>query len=122
MSYLPLILFGVLLNAAAQLLLKTATNRIGHFTFSWDNALPVLQQAAVNPYIWLGLTAYAVSLVVWLLALSRVDVTVAYPMLSLGYVVVAIVGHFWLQEALTLERILGIVIIMLGVFLLTRTA
>lgn len=121
MSYLPLIFLGVTLNAGAQLLLKTAMNRIGSFSFSWDNLTPVLVQAVTSPYIWLGLMAYAVSVVVWMMALSRVDVSVAYPMLSLGYVMVAIVGHFWLQESLTFERVAGIFIIIVGVFLLTRT-
>ena len=121
MPYFPLILLGVTLNAGAQILLKMAMNRIGQFSFSWENLSLVLQQAVVSPYLWLGLTAYAVSVVVWMMALSRVDVSVAYPMLSLGYVMVALVGHFWLQENLTFERIVGIGIIILGVFLLIRT-
>lgn len=122
MKYFYLILLGVVLNAGAQLLLKEAMNRIGHFAFSWHNILPIGQQILQSPFIWVGLIAYGFSLVVWLVALSRVDVGLAYPMLSIGYILVAIAGHFWLQEPLTMERMLGIIVIMVGVFLLTRTA
>ena len=92
---LGLILFGVLLNAAAQLCLKAGTNAVGHFDFHLDNLVPIGLKIALQPYILGGLVCYVVSLVVWILALSRVDVSIAYPMLSVGYVVNA-VAAFWL--------------------------
>jgi len=67
-----LILTGVLLNAAAQLLLKAGTTRVGHFEFSADNILPVGWQLASQPHILAGLGCYVVSVVVWIMALSRV--------------------------------------------------
>ncbi len=120
--YLPLILFGVLLNATAQLCLKQGMRQIGHFAFSLENLLPIGLKAALNPFIFSGLLCYVVSVVVWLLALSRVDVSYAYPLLSVGYIVTAFAGQLFFQEALGPTRWAGIIVICLGVYLITRSA
>lgn len=116
-----LILSGVLLNACAQLLLKAGTNRIGHFDFSLGNALPIGWQLATNPYIFGGLSCYVISVVVWIMALSRVPVSIAYPMLSIGYVVNALAAWWLFGESLTVMRIAGIGIIIVGVYMVTKS-
>ncbi|HTT40734.1 MAG TPA: SMR family transporter [Burkholderiales bacterium] len=116
-----LVLSGVLLNAAAQLLLKAGTNAIGHFDFNVANALPVGLKVAAQPFILGGLACYAVSVVVWILALSRVEVSVAYPMLSIGYVVNAVAAYLLFGEAVTVQRLVGIGIIVVGVYIVARS-
>jgi len=116
-----LVLFGVLLNAAAQLLLKAGTNAIGHFAFDKTNILPVGWQLATEPHILGGLTCYVVSVVVWIMALSRVEVSIAYPMLSIGYVVNAAAAYYLFGEAVTPMRLIGIGIIILGVYIVARS-
>lgn len=116
-----LILTGVLLNAAAQLLLKAGTNVVGHFDFHLDNLIPVGMKIAFQPFIMGGMACYAVSLVVWIMALSRVPVSIAYPMLSIGYVVNAFVAHYWFGEALVAQKLLGIGFIVVGVVLVARS-
>jgi multidrug transporter EmrE-like cation transporter len=116
-----LILTGVLLNAAAQLLLKAGTNAVGHFDFHLDNVLPIGMKLAFEPHIATGMACYAISLVVWIMALSRVPVSIAYPMLSIGYVVNAVVAYYWLGETVSLMRMAGIGIIVLGVFVVARS-
>ncbi len=118
---LALVLAGVFLNAVAQLLLKAGTNAIGHFEFHWDNALPVGMKLAANPAILGGMTCYAVSLVVWIMALSRVPVSIAYPMLSIGYLLNALAAWAWFGEALGAQKLLGIGFIILGVWLIARS-
>jgi len=118
---LPLILLGVFLNAAAQLLLKAGMEKIGYFKFSLANIIPIGLQVIGNLPILTGLSFYVFSVVVWLMALSRVEVSFAYPMLSLGYIVTAVAGYFCFNENLSLTRVAGIVVIMLGVCLITRT-
>lgn len=118
---LTLVLTGVFLNAVAQLLLKAGTNAIGHFEFHWDNALPVGLKLAANPAILGGMTCYAVSLVVWIMALSRVPVSIAYPMLSIGYLLNALAAWAWFGEALGAQKLLGIGFIILGVWLIARS-
>jgi multidrug transporter EmrE-like cation transporter len=115
-----LVLAGVLLNAAAQLLLKAGTNAIGHFEFSAGNIVPVGLRLALEPHILGGVSCYVVSLVVWIMALSRVEVSIAYPMLSIGYVVNALAAWYLFGEALTAFKLTGIGFIVVGVFLVAR--
>ncbi|MHB1334234.1 MAG: SMR family transporter [Sulfuriferula sp.] len=116
-----LILTGVLLNATAQLLLKAGTNSVGTFAFNMNNLWPVGIKLATEPHILGGLTCYVISVVVWIMALSRVDVSIAYPMISIGYVVTALAAWWLFGEALTVERMVGIGVIIIGVFLVTRS-
>ena len=116
-----LVLAGVLLNAAAQLLLKAGTNSIGAFGFTADNVVPVGMKVASNPFIAGGLACYAISVVVWIMALSRVEVSLAYPMLSIGYVINAVAAWYLFGEALTAQRMVGIGTIVVGVFLVARS-
>jgi multidrug transporter EmrE-like cation transporter len=116
-----LLLAGVLLNAGAQLLLKAGTNRIGEFAFSLDNLVPIGTRIAASPPILAGLACYVVSVVVWILALSRVPVSVAYPMLSIGYIVNALAAWWLFGESLGMQKLLGIGFIVIGVFLVARS-
>ena len=116
-----LVLAGVLLNAAAQLLLKAGTNAVGHFEFSAGNIVPVGLRLALEPHIVGGVACYVVSLVVWIMALSRVEVSIAYPMLSIGYVINAVAAWYLFGESLTALRLTGIGFIVVGVFLVARS-
>ncbi len=116
-----LVLTGVLLNAAAQLLLKAGTNRIGEFAFSWENLVPIGLKVAGNPPILAGLACYVVSVAVWILALSRVPVSVAYPMLSIGYIVNAFAAWALFGESLAAQKLIGIGFIVVGVWLVARS-
>ncbi|HKB73324.1 MAG TPA: SMR family transporter [Burkholderiales bacterium] len=116
-----LILTGVLLNAAAQLLLKAGTNAVGQFEFSAQNIVPVGIKLAFEPHIAGGVACYVVSLVVWIMGLSRVPVSVAYPMLSIGYVVNAVAAWMLFGESLTAQKLTGIGFIVVGVFLVARS-
>ena len=121
-STFAFIITGVLLNAAAQIFLKAGTNALGgaiHLTAqNWfATGIKVVTQLPILA----GLACYAISLVVWIIGLSRTDVTIAYPMLSLGYVVSAAAAWFFLGEAVSMQRLLAIGVIMIGVALLART-
>jgi drug/metabolite transporter (DMT)-like permease len=116
-----LLMTGVLLNAAAQLLLKAGTLRIGEFAFTADNIVPVGMRLASNPFILGGVACYVVSLVVWIMGLSRVPVSVAYPMLSVGYVVNAVAAWMLFGESITAQKLIGIGFIVVGVFLVARS-
>jgi multidrug transporter EmrE-like cation transporter len=122
LSTFAFIISGVLLNAVAQVLLKAGTNALGgaiHLTMS--NAFETFVRVASQLPILAGLACYALSLVVWIMGLSRTDVTIAYPMLSLGYVVAAAGAWLFLGEAISPQRLLAIAVIMVGVALLARS-
>ncbi|MGH8282397.1 MAG: SMR family transporter [Gammaproteobacteria bacterium] len=115
-----LVIAGVLLNAAAQLLLKAGVSRVGVIHLQLNTVLSAGWKLAFEPHILGGLACYVVSVVVWILALSRVPVSIAYPMLSLGYVVVAVAAWSVFGETLGAMRITGIAVIIVGVYLLAR--
>jgi multidrug transporter EmrE-like cation transporter len=115
------LLCGVLLNAAAQLFLKAGTNALGVLTLSRDDWPTTLVRMATEMHIIAGLACYAVSVVVWIIGLSRVPVSMAYPLLSLGYVVNAIAAYYLFDEAVTLTRWFGIGFIIVGVWLVARS-
>jgi multidrug transporter EmrE-like cation transporter len=112
---------GVLLNAGAQLLLKAGTNVLGVLTLTRETWTDTLFKMATQGYFVLGAACYVLSLFVWIMGLSRVPVSIAYPLLSIGYVINAIAAHFLFGEAVTASRWLGIGFIVVGVWLVART-
>ena len=94
--------------------------QIGQFEFSLENAIPIGLKVATNLPIISGLSCYVISLVLWLLVLSRVPVSTAYPLASLGYVINAFAAYYFLGEPLSSMRILGVFIILGGVYLVAQ--
>lgn len=115
------ILTGVCLNALAQLLLKAGTNAVGAIHLTADNWFATGLKLATQLPIIGGLGCYVISVMVWIIGLSRVDVTIAYPMLSMGYVINAIGAWYFLGEVVSMPRILAIGVIIFGVILLARS-
>lgn len=121
MKILPLILLCVLINAAAQLALKAGMNRFHDLIFTWQNLPNLILQTLTNPFILFGLVLYVVAVALWLVVLARADVSWAYPMISLAYIVTAIAAYFFFNESLSVLRIIGIGVIMVGVYLVAQT-
>jgi multidrug transporter EmrE-like cation transporter len=120
-SAYALVFAGVILNAAAQLMLKAGANRIGEIDLHAQSLIFAGRQLVFAPPILGGLACYAVSVVLWILALTRVEVSVAYPMLSLGYIVNAFAAWLIFGEALTATRLAGIAAIIVGVCMVVST-
>ena len=115
---------GVLLNALAQLGLKAATKVTGPLLAqgaSGSAALGHALEILKVPSLWYALTAYGLSVVVWLVGLSRVPVSQAYPLLSLGYVLNIGLAWWLLGEVPNVQRVVGIGVIVLGVVLVARS-
>lgn len=116
-----LVFTGVMLNAAAQLLLKAGVKEVGVIQLTPSTLFSAGLKLALEPHILGGLTCYVVSVVVWILALSRVQVSIAYPMLSLGYVVTAFAAWALMGESVNAMRMTGIAVIIVGVYLVARS-
>ena len=112
---------GVLLNALAQLGLKAATRVTGPLVTAdggtWQRGLELL----TVPSLWFALCAYGLSVIVWLVGLSRVPVSQAYPLLSLGYVINIGLAWWLLGEIPNVQRVAGIAVIIVGVVLVSRS-
>ncbi len=115
-----LILITALLNTSAQLILKAGMEKIGEFNFAVTNILPIGMKVIFSPFIITGIVIYVVSLSLWLLLLSRVPVSVAYPMSSMGFVFNAVGAYFIFGEHLSYPQVIGIFVIVLGVYLLAQ--
>ncbi|HZE91562.1 MAG TPA: EamA family transporter [Rhizobacter sp.] len=115
------IVTGVILNAGAQLLLKAGVNPLGPITISAATLLPTAMKVLSQWPIIAGLSCYVLSVGVWIVGLSRADVSLAYPMLSLGYVVNAAAAWWLFGEALGPLRLFGLLLILAGVFVMSRT-
>jgi multidrug transporter EmrE-like cation transporter len=117
-----LIVAGVLLNAIAQLMLKAGASRVAPLTLEATGLLAGMRELVLSGPVFAGLACYILSVGIWLVALTRVEVSVAYPMLSLGYVVNAIAAWLLFGETLTPSRLAGILVILAGVYLLAGSA
>lgn len=116
-----LILSSVLLNALAQLLIRKGMLIVGEVHGGAGGLIQALPAMVTNLYLWLAMVSYAISIVLWMVVLSKVEVSYAYPFLSVGYVVSAVVGYLLFAENLSITRIAGIVVICIGVILISRS-
>lgn len=114
---LGFILISVLLNAVGQLVFKAAMNSLGPLELSLDMAL----RMAVNPLLLLGLVIYAGSTFLWLMSLSKADLSFAYPFLSLTYFLVLLGGAVLFAEQITVTRIIGFVVVVVGLLIVARS-
>jgi len=119
---LILIFTSVSLAVAGQLLLKLGINRLdNHLTLNVSSVFNFFLAALTNLQVLLGLFLYFCSAVVWLIVLSRVELSFAYPLLGLSYVLVVFASKFILKEEVVPLRWVGTVVIFLGVYLVSRS-
>jgi drug/metabolite transporter (DMT)-like permease len=112
---------GVLLNALAQLGLKAATERTGPLVAGNGAMLRRSLEILTVPWLWAALACYGFSVIVWVVGLSRVPVSQAYPLLSLGYVLNVGLAWWLLGETPNVMRVAGIAVIVVGVVLVAKS-
>jgi multidrug transporter EmrE-like cation transporter len=123
-----MILFSVVLGVAGQLAIKHgvgiassgASSRITH-SLDVGSILAFLQSAAANKFVIFGFLFYLISAASWLVILSRVDLSYAYPMISIGYIVIVLLSKYLFDEPVSSMRIAGTLLICAGVFFLMRS-
>jgi len=118
---LALIFVSVLMSAFAQILLKGGmSSQSVQRALGEDLSFRTFLSVFTNAGVVSGLFVYFGSALLWLLVLSKVEVSVAYPFVALGFVLTALLGHFVFGEVLTLQRLLGILLVCVGVGVLAR--
>lgn len=116
---IAIIVLSVVLNCAAQLLMRKGMLEIGELNITQIFAhIGVL---ACNLWLWAAVFCYVISILMWLVVLSKVEVSFAYPFLSIGYILAAVGGYAFLGEHLGPTRIAGIIVICIGVVLISRS-
>jgi drug/metabolite transporter (DMT)-like permease len=115
------ILISVVGGGIGQILLKKGMSLLGPLTLSTGSILPIVVKMVTNPYVVIGLGVYGLSTLFWLTALSRVNLSFAYPFASLSYVLMLIASWQLFSEAITPLRLVGSGVIILGVILISRS-
>ena len=121
MNYIPFILFTVLTNAAAQLMLKQGMLALGPLEMASDNIILKILQVVFQPWVFAGLVTFVISMASHLYVLSKVELSFAYPFLSLAYVAVAVFAYLIFKEDLNSWRIAGIAFICVGTVLIAQS-
>jgi len=120
-KYIPLILAVVTTNAISQLLLKQGMIKIGSFDFTASEISKTLPSVVFSPFVIGGLLTLIFSMGLHLLALSRVDISFAYPFLSISYVIVLFAGYFLFGESISTYRITGVGLICIGTVFIAQS-
>ncbi|MBD3184945.1 EamA family transporter [Candidatus Poribacteria bacterium] len=119
MKDMLLIILSVSLASVAQMLLKLGMMKVGKVS-SLSSAPSMLISALINPLVISGLAVFGVSALSWLVVLSRVKLSIAYPMVSLGYVAVVLFSWLIFKETIRPVTIIGCIFVGIGVFLISR--
>jgi drug/metabolite transporter (DMT)-like permease len=114
---LLLLLPAMLVTATAQLSFKHGMNQVGELQWSVNALSTILPKMLMNPFIWIGVVGEFGALGLYLSVISRVPLSLAYPVLALGYLITAIEARIFLGEQVTLLRVVGIGVIIVGVAL-----
>jgi multidrug transporter EmrE-like cation transporter len=119
MKGIPLILVAVLLGAVGQIIMKRGMQIYGEVSAGsvWGQLVPILKV----PQVLIGFLCYGLSSVFWIAVVSNVDLSLAYPMVSLAYVIVFLASWLFLGEQISAIRIAGLVIIVAGVIVISRS-
>ncbi len=114
-----MIVLTVCLNTAGQFMMKAGVNKIGQIGF--HNMFGSFLKVVSSWFVIGGFISYAVSAVLWIIILSRAELSWAFPMVSLSYVLTALIAPYLLNETFSIQRFVGILVIVAGVFLVSRT-
>lgn len=119
-TVLTLIFISVTISAVAQVTLKHGMSSPAVQQGLTGNWLATAFAVATNLYVWLGLMLYALGAVLWLGVLAKIDVSIAYPFVGLGFILTALFGVFLLGESFSVIRFVGTCLVVLGIILVTH--
>jgi len=110
---------SILLAVAGQLMMKKGMTAFGAFPF--NQLIAKLIPMFLNPYVFFGFACFGLSSIFWLVVLSRFEISLVYPLVSVAYVLVALFSMVFFKESVSLVRWAGIAVIIFGVFLISRS-
>lgn len=120
MKTIWLILISVVLGALGQVILKLGSNKLGAISLSLSTLATSITRLLKTPEIVIGLILFGTSFLLWIKVLSRSELSYAYPMVSIGYILVVILSYFLLDESFSWNKLMGIVIIVAGVWFINK--
>lgn len=122
-STFALALISILMSASAQISLKSGMSdaAIQQALSTGESKFGIAWLMASSGYVIFGLLLYGAGAIIWLLVLAKVDVTLAYPFVGLGFILTMLFGIFLLGEHVSLSRALGTLLIVSGVVLMAKS-
>lgn len=114
-----LILFSVALSVAGQLTMKSGMQAVGKVELVQVFLTPKIFEVILNPLVIFGLLAYSVAAIIWLAVLSKAELSYAYPMIAMGYILTSVAAWVLFNESMTILRFMGITSIISGVYLIS---
>ncbi len=120
-KYFAMLLTAVIISGTGELLLKYGMNQVGEISLHPDTIATSLLRTFTTPFVLLGFVFIFGGSIVWLAIISKVQLSYAYPMLSLGYIFVVGVSWLVLNEQFPPTRLVGVLVIVLGVIIVSRT-
>ena len=118
---LLLVLVPIVMGVVAQIFLKKGMLAVGKFALDYGNLPMQYAKIIFTPYVFLGMLLYFLGSLIWLVVLSRIPLSFAYPMLSMGYIFILFASAILFKEHISVVRWLGVIVICAGVFLISRS-
>ncbi|QLU67390.1 EamA family transporter [Citrobacter freundii] len=115
-------LTSVSLNALAQVALRKTMLTIAPLPDAITGYLGFAIQLIMNPWFIAGMTCYVLSIGLWMTVLGKVEVSLAYPLSSVGFIITAAIGYFFLKEDINTMRLIGLLLICIGIIFISRSA
>ncbi|NLK20511.1 MAG: EamA family transporter [Epulopiscium sp.] len=116
MKNLSVILTSVILGAIGQVILKVGANKLGEFSLSLNTLYKDLISIIKTPEIVLGVVFFFMSFLLWIKVLTKNELSYSYPMVSLNYIIIMIISFFIFHEEISIKKIIGTILIVLGVW------
>ena len=105
------------LSVISQYFFKLGVNAVSQKA---NGASEIVKLGITNMHLWIGMFCYGSSLLIWFYVLSKMELSKAFPLVSIGYVFTLLLGYFLLNEAITAHKIIGITLIIAGVLFVAR--
>ena len=115
-------LASVSLNALAQIALRKTMLTLGQMPSELSGYFNLALNLLSNIWFMLGMGCYVVSIGLWMAVLGKVEVSLAYPLSSVGFILTAVIGYFFMEENVNLIRIIGLTFICVGIIIISRSA
>jgi ABC-type antimicrobial peptide transport system permease subunit len=112
------LLASILLGACGQLLLKSGVNRLGQINLTQKEILNTIFHIFTNPWVITGIICFVTSMILWIKVISNMELSRAYPSVGLSYLIVFIFSITWFHEAVTAEKVVGMILVCCGVYFL----
>ncbi len=117
---LTFIFLPVFLTTIGEFFLKHNINQLSTSTFNTGNMSHILSMVA-DPGVLIGLGCILVGGFLWVIAMSKFELSFLYPFLSINYITIVVGSHFFLKEDVSIFRYMSIVLIIIGLIFISRS-